>query len=75
MTLPEVIQTATTAPAAALRRPDLGRLAAGGIGDASVLALEEGPVDLEDVEGAVVRHDARLVARGTVIGGRWEPGP
>ncbi|PYE85912.1 amidohydrolase/deacetylase family metallohydrolase [Pseudoroseicyclus aestuarii] len=69
--LGDVIAAASLAPAEALRRPDLGRLAAGLPGDASVIALQPGEIALEDVEGRIVTHDARLVARGTVLGGAW----
>jgi dihydroorotase len=71
MTLPEVIGRATLAPADAVRRPDLGRLAAGAAGDASVIRLAEIPTALEDVQGNIVPSDTRLVPEGTVIGGQW----
>jgi dihydroorotase len=67
-----VVRAATLAPAEAVRRPDLGRLAPGAAGDASVLRLEEAPVTLEDVLGETIEHPRRLVPVGTVMGGRWE---
>ena len=70
MTLPEVIQRATVAPADAIRRPDLGRLAPGAAGDASVIRLAEIPTELEDVQGNLVHSDTRLVPEGMVIGGQ-----
>lgn len=72
MSLTDVIRAATVAPAAAVRRPDLGRLFVGGPGEASVIALAEMPTDLEDVQGNIVPWPQRIVARGTVIGGRWQ---
>ena len=42
MPLVEVIRSATTNAARALRRPDLGTLQPGNAGDASILALEDG---------------------------------
>ena len=69
--LSRVIAMTTQNPAAAVRRPDLGSLAPGAIGDASVIALDDLAVDLEDVEGALVRHPQRLTPRGTVTAGIW----
>jgi dihydroorotase len=72
MTLPEVVAAATSRPAMALRRPDLGHLGTGAMGDASVLALADMPTRLEDVLGEIIGHPQRLVPRGMVIGGQWE---
>lgn len=69
--LPAVIELASAAPARALRRPELGHLGAGAVGDASVLALDPRPIALEDVEGRIVMHDRLLVPRGLVLAGRW----
>jgi len=71
LAMPEVIRGATVAPADAVRRPDLGRLAPGAAGDASVIRLAEIPTELEDVQGNLVHSDTRLVPEGMVIGGRW----
>jgi dihydroorotase len=71
MTLPDVIRAATVAPADAMRRPDLGRLAPGAAGDASVIRLADIPTDLEDVQGNIVPSATRLVPEGMVIGGQW----
>jgi len=71
-TLPEVIAATTSASAAALRRPELGHLGAGAAGDASVIALEDRPIALEDVLGEIVDHPQRLTPRGMVIAGQWE---
>ena len=71
VSLSEVIAAATHRPASAIRRPDLGTFATGAVGDASVIALSAVPIDLQDVDGEVVRHDQRLEARGLVIGGHW----
>ena len=69
--LAKVITLTTQNPAKALRRPELGSLAPGAIGDASVIALEDRIIDLEDVEGEIVRHPRRLTPQGTVMGGKW----
>jgi dihydroorotase len=69
--LPTVVKAATAAPAAALRRPDLGSFRPGSAGDASILDVEEGSFDYVDSTGALLKGRQRLVARGLAIGGRW----
>ena len=69
--LAKVITMTTQNPAMALRRPALGSLAIGSTGDASIIALEDNAIDLEDVEGEIVRYPQRLTAQGTVMGGVW----
>ncbi len=72
LSLPEVVARTTVNAAAALRRPALGTFAIGAAGDASVIALEDHAIDLEDVIGEIVPHPQMLTAQGMVIGGRWE---
>ncbi len=55
-----VIRASTSAPAAALGRSDLGHLAVGALGDASVLELAEGEFDFKDVLGETRRGTQRL---------------
>ena len=71
MRLGDVIAASTVNAAAALKRPDLGSLKPGSVGDASILSLDEGRFPLEDVTGEIVTAGERLHARGVVIGGRW----
>ncbi len=71
MTLPQVIAASTTGPAKALRRPDLGRLTVGGIGDATVLTLEEGDFPLTDTKGITRQSPQRLSLAGIVLQGEW----
>ena len=71
MGLSDVIAASTVNAAAALRRPELGSLKPGCVGDATVLALEEGAFDYVDVVGEHVEGRQRLVSKGVVIGGRW----
>ncbi len=59
--------------AKALRRDDLGRLDVGGIGDATVLRVEEGDVTRYDVDGRECRAERRVVAAGVVRGGEYVP--
>lgn len=68
----DVVAATTAAPAAALRRADLGHLRPGGPGEASVIALRDTPVALADVTGAVLTHGQTLVPVGTVTGGLWQ---
>lgn len=71
MPLRDVVTAVTVNPARAIRRPDLGTLAPGGPGEASVLALEAGEFDLVDSEGGHLRAGKRFFSRGLVIGGTW----
>ena len=71
MDLPEVVRATTVNAARALRRPELGTFAPGAAGDASVVAVEDRPITLEDVLGGTVEHPQRLIARGMVLGGAW----
>ena len=69
--LPQVIAATTENPARALRRPDLGTLKPGTVGDASVIALETLPTDLEDVTGEILPYPQRLLPKGRVMAGIW----
>src|SRR5438034_3190188 len=72
--LGEVVRAGTQTPAAALGRADLGHLAVGATGDASILELVEGEFDYRDVLGESRRGRQRLAVRGLVVGGRpWQP--
>jgi dihydroorotase len=69
--LSDVVARTTQGPAKAVGRPDLGTLAIGATGDASILAVEQTAIDLEDVRGVILPYHQRLVPRGMVIGGDW----
>jgi dihydroorotase len=75
MPLTEVIRCTTENPASALKRPELGTFRQGGVGDASVLALEDGRFDYVDVIGEHLEGKMRLSARGLVIGGNFLDSP
>ena len=71
LTLPQIITATTTAPAQALRRPDLGTLKTGKTGDASVIALDPIATTLEDVIGETMSYPKRFAAKGRVMAGIW----
>jgi len=71
MELTEVICAGTAAPAAALGRSDLGHLAPGAVGDATIIDLAEGAFDYRDVLGETRQGRLRLTASGLVVNGTW----
>ncbi|HRK25258.1 MAG TPA: amidohydrolase/deacetylase family metallohydrolase [Beijerinckiaceae bacterium] len=71
MPLVDVVCAATVAPARALSRPDLGTLAPGSAGDASILSLETGAFDYVDSVGERLIGAQRLVAAGVVLAGQY----
>lgn len=72
MSLTDVIRATTATPAGVIGRRELGTLAPGGPGDASVIRVLDEPVELEDVRGVMLTHGQRLVAEGRVLAGRYE---
>jgi dihydroorotase len=70
MPLVEVIRAATARPAEALRRKDLGTLAPGAIGDATILDLADGAFDYLDVMGERITGERRLEVEAIVLGGK-----
>ena len=71
MPLGEVIAASTSKAAEVLNRPELGTLREGAAGDATILALQDGAFDFEDVLGEVATGKQRLTAEGVVVGGAW----
>ncbi len=71
MPLGEVIAATTVKAATALKRPELGTLKTGSIGDATILSIREGRFDYVDVVGEHMTGDKRIVSEGVVIAGRW----
>ncbi len=69
--LVDVVRAATAAPAAAMRRSDIGSLKPGSAGDATLLEIKKGPVVYVDAVGGEMKADRRLVPRGIVLGGKW----
>jgi dihydroorotase len=71
MPLNDVIAATTSNAALALKRPELGSLKPGSIGDATVLSIESGKFDYVDVVGEHLTGDKRIVVKGVVLAGRW----
>src|SRR5262245_51235534 len=71
MELSEVIRATTANAAQALRRPELGSLKPGSVGDATVLCVREGHFDYVDVTGEHMTGDRKITSEGVVLGGRW----
>jgi dihydroorotase len=71
MDFTNVLAAATMHPAKALRRPDLGSLKPGSVGDVTLLSIKEGQFDYVDVVGEHVTGDRRIASEGVVLGGRW----
>jgi dihydroorotase len=71
MPLADVIAASSVNAALALKRPELGSLRPGSVGDATVLSIKEGRFDYVDVVGEHLTGDRKIVSEGVVIGGRW----
>jgi dihydroorotase len=71
MSLSDVIAATTVNAASAIKRPELGSLKPGSVGDATILALHEGRFDYVDVVGEHLEGNQRLTSEGVVVAGRW----
>jgi dihydroorotase len=69
--LADVIAASTVNAAFALKRPELGSLKPGSVGEATILSVKEGRFDYVDVVGEHLEGDRRIVSEGVVIAGRW----
>lgn len=69
--LRDVIAATTVNAAMALKRPELGSLKPGSVGDATILSIKEGRFDYVDVVGEHLAGDRKIVSEAVVIGGRW----
>jgi dihydroorotase len=67
----EVIKQSTLNAAFALKRPQLGSLKPGSVGDASILSIQQGKFDYVDVLGEHLEGDRKICAEGVVLAGRW----
>ncbi|MGU3494312.1 amidohydrolase/deacetylase family metallohydrolase [Xanthobacteraceae bacterium A53D] len=71
MPLAEVIERSTVNAAMALKRPELGSLKPGSVGDATLLSVREGKFDYVDTEGEHLIGDRKIFSEGVVIAGKW----
>jgi dihydroorotase len=71
MPLNDVIAASTVNAAMALKRPELGSLKPGSVGDATILTIREGRFDYVDVVGEHLEGDRKIDSVAVVVGGRW----
>jgi dihydroorotase len=71
MPLPDVIAATTVNTAMALKRPELGTLKTGSIGDATILSIKDGRFDYFDAVGEQMTGDKRIFSEGVVLAGKW----
>ena len=71
MPLDEVIAASTVNAAMALKRPELGSLKPGSVGDATLLSIKQGQFDYVDVVGEHLSGDRKIASQGVVVAGRW----
>jgi dihydroorotase len=71
MPLSEVIAASTVNAAMAMKRPELGSLKVGSVGDATLLTIKDGKFDYVDVVGEHLEGRQKIVSEGVVIAGKW----
>jgi dihydroorotase len=71
MPLNDVIAASTVNSAFALKRPELGSLKPGSVGDATILSITDGRFDYVDVVGEHLTGDRKIASQAVVIAGRW----
>jgi dihydroorotase len=71
MQLTDVIAASTVNAAFALKRPELGSLKPGSVGDATILSIADGRFNYTDVVGEHLTGERKIVSTGVVIAGRW----
>ncbi|MGE0848353.1 MAG: amidohydrolase/deacetylase family metallohydrolase [Hyphomicrobiaceae bacterium] len=69
--LGDVIAASTVNAAMALKRPELGSLKPGSVGDATILSIKQGRFDYVDVVGEHLEGDRKINSDGVVVAGRW----
>jgi dihydroorotase len=71
MPLADVIAASTANSAFALKRPELGSLKPGSVGDATILSVSDGRFDYVDVVGEHLTGERKIASQAVVIAGRW----
>jgi dihydroorotase len=69
MTIEQVFERATSAPAAAMRKPEFGSLKPGSAADVALFAIEEGDFTFQDIHMNERKGTQRLVNTMTMIDG------
>ena len=69
MSITDIIGASTTGPARAIRRPDLGTLSPGSIGDATILSIEKGDFIFTDSLGHTRSGEKKFTLKGIVLDG------
>lgn len=69
MSITDIIAASTTGPARAIRRPDLGTLSPGSIGDATILSIEKGEFLFTDSLGHTKSGEKKFTLNGIVLDG------
>jgi len=67
----DVVRATTVNAAAAIRRPELGTLRPGSMGDATIFSISEGRFPLVDSVGEQLIGSKKLEIAGTVLNGKW----
>lgn len=73
LSLPDVIERATSRPAKAMRKPELGTIAPGSVADVAIFRLEEGDFVFRDIHMNGRRGNVRLVNTLTMVDGEVLP--
>ncbi len=71
MSLPEIVASATVNAARAIRRPELGTLKPGALGEASIFEVLDQATEYRDVLGEVIHSNIAFKAHGLVLDGQW----
>ena len=61
----------TVNAAMALKRPELGSLKPGSVGDATILSISDGRFDYVDVVGEHLTGERKIASQAVAIAGRW----
>jgi dihydroorotase len=73
MSLPDVVECATSRPAAAMRKPELGSLKPGSAADVALFRIEEGDFTFQDIFMNELKGTQRLVNTLTLVDGEKLP--
>jgi dihydroorotase len=73
LTIEQVFERATSRPAAAMRKPELGSLKHGSAADVALFAIEEGDFSFQDIHMNERKGTQRLVNTLTMIDGEELP--